>query len=569
MAKLNNRPSILILTSDTDEASDIVKALHGAKVPVRGMFTQQLPRLVELSEKHRSRVLIACISEQIPVKSLIEHFQLLRRTIPLVVVGGQSEDPLALIDLLRTCMATLIVSRHDDAFIETVRYHVDHATRGGRIAQLERALGRCEDEIIACSDREPEPSAWIRDGRLLTVNQTYRQVFAIPATASVEGQRFSESVAANQRAAVDGALDQGRDEGLPSRIRFLGGNGQPVFRGLRMGKGYYQSVACLRVALPAAPVVDPASPSTDSGNINPPSDLAGRGRPTDMQREGDDLLITRIERALREDGLSIAFQPVVSLHGDNQDYYSVLLRLLDENQIILNAMELLGPAARSGNLPAIDRWVVQNALDQLSRRRKKGKRISFFLSLSAETLSDDRLLIWICDALREFEARASWVSFQFLESDVINHMDQVEELANGLKRIKSRIAINGFGMADDPGPMLKRIKPQFVKFHPRYGIGLADDEERQTRLKQLAGQAEAVGAKTIVSAVEDARTLMVLWSAGISFAQGSFLQLPSASLDAAEPVQMEESAVVSEGSTAPPSSDFPNGAGDIDAGSGR
>jgi EAL domain-containing protein (putative c-di-GMP-specific phosphodiesterase class I)/GGDEF domain-containing protein len=279
-----------------------------------------------------------------------------------------------------------------------------------------------------------------------------------------------------------------------------------------------------RETLPHEPVAADPPRADDSTSA---ADADGDETPADSLS-----LEYKIEQALSQDGFNIMFQPIISLLGDTQENYSVLLRLEDINRLILTAAELLGPAARSGNLPEIDRWVVARALRDLSARRKAGQRIGFFLSLSAETIKDPGLLIWICDMLREHDARGRWVIFQLQERDANAQADHWAPLADGLKRIKSRIAINQFGHEPHPDRLLERVPPDFVKFAPDFAFGLADDAAKQKRLADLARLARAYGAKTIVTGVEDARALSVLWSTGIDYVQGNFLQGPSPSLDA-------------------------------------
>ena len=54
---------------------------------------------------------------------------------------------------------------------------------------------------------------------------------------------------------------------------------------------------------------------------------------------------------------------------------------------------------------------------------------------------------------------------------------------------------------------------------------------KQKRLAELAAAARESGMKTVVTGVEDARTLTVLWTAGIDYVQGNFLQKPSPTIE--------------------------------------
>jgi EAL domain-containing protein (putative c-di-GMP-specific phosphodiesterase class I)/GGDEF domain-containing protein len=262
-------------------------------------------------------------------------------------------------------------------------------------------------------------------------------------------------------------------------------------------------------------------------------------KPVSMREQADDggtgfledSITASIERALETDGFSIMYQPIISLMGDSQEHYSVLLRLRREHERMLTANELLGPAARAGTLPDVDRWVIQRALEEQAKRRRLGQKVACFLSLSAEIVQDDRLLIWICDALREFEVRGSWVTFQFQERDALSLADKWNKLAEGLKKIKCRICINQFGMQENPELAMTTMGADYVKFAPELAIGLANDPAMQRRLLQLIKMAQDNKVKTIVTGVEDARSLALLWGAGIDYVQGNFLQSAMQSMD--------------------------------------
>jgi EAL domain-containing protein (putative c-di-GMP-specific phosphodiesterase class I) len=47
----------------------------------------------------------------------------------------------------------------------------------------------------------------------------------------------------------------------------------------------------------------------------------------------------------------------------------------------------------------------------------------------------------------------------------------------------------------------------------------------------LANLAREFNVKTVVTGVEDARSLTILWTAGVDYVQGNFLQRPSPTLD--------------------------------------
>lgn len=238
-----------------------------------------------------------------------------------------------------------------------------------------------------------------------------------------------------------------------------------------------------------------------------------------------------ISRALEEDGFQLYYQPIVSLKGDSQENYNVLLRLRDTDRSVHEAKEFLGAAVQAGRMVAVDRWVMRKATAEIAAKRAQGHKVNFFVNIAEETLQEEKLLIWICDNLREHEARGNWLTFQILEDHARRHSAAFSRLSEGLHKVKCRVALNHFGLGPNSEALLKSLRMDFVKFSPELGKGLADDDAKQRRLLELSGIAREAGVRSVVTGVEDARTLTVLWTAGIDYVQGNFLQKPSPSID--------------------------------------
>ena len=267
------------------------------------------------------------------------------------------------------------------------------------------------------------------------------------------------------------------------------------------------------------------------GHTGPHSGQAPHAGSTQDAEPMEHLLTTQIDRALQGDGFELFYQPIVSLKGDSQENYSVLLRLRDENKTVREAKEFLPEAVQSGRMVAIDHWVVRHAISEVAARRGQLHKINFFINISEQTLEEDKLLIWVCDYLREFQARGNWLTFQIIEEHARHQSAVLRRLLEGLGKVKCRVALNRFGLAPNPEMLLKGLQVDFVKFAPELGQGLADDEHKHRRLLELTKLVRDAGAKTVVTGVEDARSLTLLWTAGVDYVQGNFLQKPTDTID--------------------------------------
>jgi len=263
----------------------------------------------------------------------------------------------------------------------------------------------------------------------------------------------------------------------------------------------------------------------------PPTSLAARVKQEVEDEDGDVNIARKIEYALHNDQLKLVYQPIISLMGDNQENYSVLVRLLDEEENLLEAKDFIGPAIRSGLIEEVDKWTIRSSIRIIGEQRKAGHNLSLFVNLSEDTFRNPSIVLWICDCLREFDVRGNWLTFQFQEELVVGNLASLSKLVETLKKIKCRVAINRFGVSERPELILQGLSLDFVLLKPSFAQGLADDADKQQRLLQLATLAKEFNVKSIVTGVEDARALTVLWTAGVDYVQGNFLQRPSPTLE--------------------------------------
>ena len=262
-----------------------------------------------------------------------------------------------------------------------------------------------------------------------------------------------------------------------------------------------------------------------------PTSLAAREKQS--AEDNDSAVTAKIEWALENDRFMLVYQPIISLMGDSQENYSVLVRMIDDAENLVEAKEFIGAAIRSGLIERIDKWAIRNAVKAMSEHRQAGHPLNFFINLAEDSFRDPGVMIWICDCLREFDVRGSWLTFVIQEELVDGNLASLARLVESLKKIKCRVAVNRFGATDHPQMLFQGLSLDFVLLLPEFAQGLADDKDKQQRLLALANLAREFNVKSVVTGVEDARSITILWTAGVDYVQGNFLQRPSPTLEIA------------------------------------
>ncbi len=237
-----------------------------------------------------------------------------------------------------------------------------------------------------------------------------------------------------------------------------------------------------------------------------------------------------IQHAVEENRFRLVYQPILSLHGDPRENYAVMVRMLDESDNEHLPGNFLQKAEAAGLAATIDRWVIRSAILELAHQRDEGKDAHFFISISGQSLSDDRTFPWIRDCMEEFGLKGDALTFQVPEESVRKQVHAAREVVKQLHSIGCGFALDQFGTLPKPESLLKQIHVNFVRLHVSFMDGIAKDHAKQESMKAVCELAASMKVKTVATGVEDANTLAILWNVGVNYIQGYFVQEPSESI---------------------------------------
>jgi len=232
-----------------------------------------------------------------------------------------------------------------------------------------------------------------------------------------------------------------------------------------------------------------------------------------------------IKDALASNGFVLFYQPIISLHGAEGEFYEILLRMNGPKGEIMPGFFL--PIAEQHDLmPQIDRWVIANAITALAERARAGVRTTFFVKLSPPSLEDPTLLPWIAQQLKAARLPGDALVFEMPESKVVTSLKPARAFVAGLKQLHCGFALEQFGSGLNSFQLLKHVDANYLKLDRSYMADLAKQKENQDKIRELCEQAHHAGKLTIAEFVEDAASMSILFTCGVNFVQGNFLQEP-------------------------------------------
>lgn len=236
----------------------------------------------------------------------------------------------------------------------------------------------------------------------------------------------------------------------------------------------------------------------------------------------DKIWVRHIKSALMENRFRLVQQPIASLLGEDKGMFDVLVRMLDEQGNEVLPAEFIAAAERNDLMKNIDRWVVGASMSFAANR----KASCIFVRLSKDTVLDKTLLPWLDTQLKSLKIEPKRICMQVTEELANQYVRPTKELAENLRKLGFRFALEHFGTGRDPLKLLNDIEMNFIKVDGSLMQGLSTNQIQQQRVKGLVEAAKRKGIETIAERVEDANTMAVLWQLGIEFIQGYFVNAP-------------------------------------------
>jgi len=238
------------------------------------------------------------------------------------------------------------------------------------------------------------------------------------------------------------------------------------------------------------------------------------------------LRVTQVTDALKNNGFVLFYQPIISLHGAEGEFYEILLRMLGAQGEQLMPAEFFPIAEKHGLLAQLDRWVIANAIKSLAEREKAGHKTTFFVKVTVPSLEDPSMLPWIAQHLKTFRVSGDKLAFEMPESKVTTNLKPVREFMKGLGQLHCNFAVQQFGSGLNSFQLLKHVDAKYLKIDRLFMADFAKNKENQAKVKEICDQAHAHGKLTIAEFVEDAASMSILFTLGVNFVQGNFLQEP-------------------------------------------
>jgi diguanylate cyclase (GGDEF)-like protein/PAS domain S-box-containing protein len=249
------------------------------------------------------------------------------------------------------------------------------------------------------------------------------------------------------------------------------------------------------------------------------------------------LLEDDLHWAWEHDQFVLHYQPIVGANGEivgaealaRNDVIGMeaLARWPHMERGLLEPSTFIPMAERTGRILSLDRWAIATAAKQGVLWQKQGWAGWVSVNLSARSLQDPELPIYIERTLRSHGLEGGRFVIEITESAAMRDPAQTARVLEALRAIGVRIALDDFGVGHSSLAYLKLFPVDLLKLDRCFIKGIGRDRREEQLIEIMISLAHRIGARVIAEGVEEMAQMEWLKRAGCDYVQGYLVGRPA------------------------------------------
>ncbi len=277
-----------------------------------------------------------------------------------------------------------------------------------------------------------------------------------------------------------------------------------------------------------------AEPGLGAGELLRNADLAmyrakagGKGRvelyrpqmQQDVVRKAE--LATRLRAALQDGEFALLHQPVVSLTDGGIASVCAQPRWRSSQGVLFTPAEFLRVSEDGDRTAELDRWVLQEAVEQAAERAAAGLPVAVAIRIGARRLLDRSMPLGTVEALlTRHGLPPGALVIELSDIDPRVGLDELDRRLNALRRVGVRVALDGFGSGYAAITALRRLPVDVLKLDRGLVEGVVESARLHKITSGLLRIATDLGLKSVADGVDLPEQIVALRAMGCTHGQG-------------------------------------------------
>lgn len=231
----------------------------------------------------------------------------------------------------------------------------------------------------------------------------------------------------------------------------------------------------------------------------------------------------QVQRALRENRIVLAYQPVIDSSSGEVAFYECLARMIGDDGALVPAGMFVPIVEQMGLMRLIDRRVLDLGVTTLMQN--PGLNLS--INVSGLTVIDPQWLRLLCDRLISRPDVAKRLILEITETVALDDIAESSAFVKTLGELGCRVALDDFGAGFTSFRHLRALDVDMIKIDGSFVRNMAGNPDNQIFLRALLDLAKGIGVTTVAECVETQADVDLLREKGVDYLQGYYLGRPS------------------------------------------
>ena len=240
-----------------------------------------------------------------------------------------------------------------------------------------------------------------------------------------------------------------------------------------------------------------------------------------------------LRAAIAEDGLSVAYQPIMNSNGEKMVGIEALCRWEHPTRGTVPPADFIPIAERSELIIPLGEWVLRKAC--LEAKAWSGLTLAVNVSPLQFRRQDFALVIERILAETEFDPQQ--LELELTESTLLGNVDDAEKAMHRLKALGVRFALDDFGTGYSSLLYLRRYPFDRIKIDRSFVRSIETAADAASIVHAIVSLGRGLGMKVTAEGVENAEQQLFLRAAGVHSMQGYRFGKPQPAQEIAERIR--------------------------------
>jgi EAL domain-containing protein (putative c-di-GMP-specific phosphodiesterase class I) len=180
-------------------------------------------------------------------------------------------------------------------------------------------------------------------------------------------------------------------------------------------------------------------------------------------------------------------------------------------------------------MPAVDRWVVQEAVRVLKPHAAMlaNRPLAFTVNLSGQSLGEEGFDDFLIDQVSKSGINPRVFCFELTESAAIANMARAEKMMKRLRDLGCSIALDDFGTGLSSLAYLRALPVDMLKIDGSFVRDILTDPRAESMVQAVAQLARSMNLTTVAECVETDEIRLHVASLGVDYGQGFAIERPA------------------------------------------